>query len=112
MERPVPSERTKLRQLNKMHRYFLSDDRYAVVFAHRNGSLLPFNRHLRGNVIDMLTIAGDDVIQCTCECKLCTFVYAVDAAHTAALLEPVRAYGRARNRLLMVPFTTVYDYMG
>ncbi len=83
--------------------YFLEAG-YAVVFLHRQFSLLPYSRHYSHSTdcfLDFLREApgGGSVV--------------ATPAHQAKMLRVLRKYGAAkqRNRLLMLPFVTITDYL-
>lgn len=87
--------------------YFI-DNGYAVIFLHRQFSLAPYTRHYSHmtNILDMLTegpaLAGSPDPSVV-----------VDHEHAAKTLRVLRKYRHARdnNLLLLVPFTTVNQYL-
>lgn len=81
---------------------FLEAD-YAVIFLHREHSLLPYSRHYSHSVhcfLDYMSLSADGSV-------------AVSAAYQKQMSDVLQKYQRARqeNRLLMLPFTSVNDYL-
>ncbi|GAB7346065.1 hypothetical protein MBLNU457_4828t1 [Dothideomycetes sp. NU457] len=81
---------------------FLEAD-YAVIFLHREHSLLPYSRHYSHSVhcfLDYMSLSADGSV-------------AVSQAYQNQMSDVLRKYQRARheNRLLMLPFTSVNDYL-
>lgn len=83
--------------------YFLEND-YAVIFLHRQFSLLPYSRHYSHSTNCFLDFmveeeGGQNVT--------------VSAEYQEAMLSVLRKYRFAKdnNRLLLVPFTTVTSYL-
>ncbi|KAK7489472.1 hypothetical protein BaRGS_00019271 [Batillaria attramentaria] len=72
--------------------YFLDHD-YAVIFLHRQRSLLPFHRHIQHNILDCLTIMKDET--------------------ATSLLSILQRYhdAQSKQRLLPVSFTSLGDYL-
>ena len=84
--------------------YFLEAG-YAVIFLHRQFSLLPYSRHYSHSTdcfLDFLHEAGDG-----------TGSVVANPAHQAKMLRVLRKYNDAkrRNTLLMLPFVTITDYL-
>jgi len=81
---------------------FLEAD-YAVIFLHREHSLLPYSRHYSQSVhcfLDYMSLSADGSV-------------GVNEAYQNQMSDVLRKYQRARHegRLLMVPFTSVNDYL-
>uniref|UniRef100_A0A914W7S2 DNA/pantothenate metabolism flavoprotein C-terminal domain-containing protein n=1 Tax=Plectus sambesii TaxID=2011161 RepID=A0A914W7S2_9BILA len=79
---------------------------YAVVLLHRHSSLLPYNRRLRPhnapwNFIDLLNVDSNGSIT-------------VDSSRVPGVADMVEEYRKvkAENRLLLVEFITLHDYLG
>lgn len=89
--------------------YFI-DNGYAVIFLHRQFSLAPYTRHYSHmtNILDMLTegpvLPGSGSTDPS---------VVIDHEHSAMTLRILRKYRHARdkNLLLLVPFTTVNQYL-
>ncbi|XP_064462568.1 phosphopantothenate--cysteine ligase-like isoform X2 [Ornithodoros turicata] len=81
--------------------YFLKQG-YAVIFLHRSSSLKPFLRHFKDGLLEYLEITEGDVPQIKVQQK-----------DLPAVLPVVRAYQTTmrEGRLLLVPFTTLVDYL-
>ena len=84
--------------------YFLEAG-YAVIFLHRQFSLLPYSRHYSHSTdcfLDFLHEAADG-----------SGSVVANPAHQAKMLRVLRKYGDAkrRNTLLMLPFVTITDYL-
>lgn len=82
--------------------YFL-DQGYAVIFLHRQFSLLPYSRHYSHNVncfLDFMTESAEGSV-------------VVGQEYQDEMIEVLRKYTDARksNKLLLVPFVTVNDYL-
>lgn len=83
--------------------YFLSQG-YAVIFLHREFSLVPYARHYShattGSYLDFLEGDGEGGVRCKQDVR-------------AKMSEVLRAYRRARdeNMLLTIPFVTIGDYL-
>jgi len=85
--------------------YFLRQG-YAVIFLHRHDSLLPFNRRLRPqnatwNFIDLLKTDANGSIT-------------VDSSKLPGVAAMIEEYRKVQleNRLLLVDFITLHDYLG
>ncbi|XP_003742072.1 uncharacterized protein C4B3.18 isoform X2 [Galendromus occidentalis] len=78
--------------------YFL-DAGYAVIYMHRQNSLEPFSRSIKGNVLDLFN-AKNGTLEISN--KVRGLLGEQVSRHEAA---------RAQNRLLKVSFTTVADYL-
>jgi len=82
--------------------YFLEND-YAVIFLHRQFSLLPYSRHYSHSTncfLDFMTTGpGGDVV--------------VDDSYQAQMRAVLQRYEKAKreNALLLLPFTTVNEYL-
>ncbi|KAK7576522.1 hypothetical protein V9T40_012808 [Parthenolecanium corni] len=79
--------------------YFLENG-YAVVFLYRWKSLEPYSRHLQGSqILDSLDVIQGDVI--------------VKEESKSKLLQIITKYQKVENenRLLRVPFTSLFDYL-
>ena len=82
--------------------YFLENG-YAVIFLHRQFSLLPYSRHYSHSVncfLDYMTnSASGDVV--------------IDSEYQQQMADVLERYKRAKaeNTLLIMPFTTVNDYL-
>ncbi|RYP77866.1 hypothetical protein DL771_000963 [Monosporascus sp. 5C6A] len=89
--------------------YFLESG-YAVIFLHRQFSLLPYSRHYSHSTdcfLDFLREApseGEEGAQSR---------VVANPAHQAKMLRVLRKYNAAkqRNMLLMLPFVTITDYL-
>lgn len=82
--------------------YFLKAG-YAVIFLHRTNTLKPFTRHFKeGGLLDHLEVTGADGPGIK-----------VRNEAVPQVLPVLRAYQVARDagRLLMIPFTTLVDYL-
>jgi phosphopantothenate-cysteine ligase len=82
--------------------YFLEND-YAVIFLHRQFSLLPYSRHYSHSTncfLDFMTSnASGEVV--------------VDPSYQSQMSTVLKRYERAKreNALLLLPFTTVNEYL-
>ncbi|KAM0696385.1 hypothetical protein Q7P36_003631 [Cladosporium allicinum] len=82
--------------------YFLEND-YAVIFLHRQFSLLPYSRHYSHSTncfLDFMTSnASGEVV--------------VDSSYQSQMSAVLQRYERAKreNALLLLPFTTVNEYL-
>lgn len=81
--------------------YFLEAG-YAVIFLHRQFSLLPFSRHYSHNTrsfLDYMKEEGGRIV--------------VDGEHQDEMVRVFREYAaaKAENRLLILSFTTITDYL-
>ncbi|KAI9743468.1 MAG: hypothetical protein M1818_002780 [Claussenomyces sp. TS43310] len=82
--------------------YFLESG-YAVIFLHRQFSLLPYSRHYSHATdcfLDFLSEGPDGSV-------------IANAAHTEKMLAVLKKYNEAKskNLLLTLPFTTINDYL-
>ncbi|TGJ79446.1 hypothetical protein E0Z10_g9331 [Xylaria hypoxylon] len=82
--------------------YFLESG-YAVIFLHRQFSLLPYSRHYSHSTdcfLDFLHEAEDGSVE-------------ANPAHQQKMLRVLRKYNAAKrqNLLLMLPFVTITDYL-
>lgn len=82
--------------------YFLEAG-YAVIFLHREFSLTPFARHWshsKEGLLDLLSEGPNETVT-------------VDSKHQEKVLGVLRKYRNARekNMLLLIPFTTITDYL-
>lgn len=82
--------------------YFLEND-YAVIFLHRQFSLLPYSRHYSHSTncfLDFMTTSPTGEV-------------VVDASYQAQMLAVLQRYEKAKreNALLLLPFTTVNEYL-
>lgn len=81
--------------------YFLRHG-YAVVFLHRRGSLQPFSRHLpRDGLLDVLQLVDGEGACLRPE----------KAQSLLPVLREYTEYVKRRNRLLLVEFVSVHDYI-
>jgi len=82
--------------------YFLESG-YAVIFLHRQFSLLPYSRHYSHST--------DCFLDHLCEGENGSVV--VNPAHQQKMLRVLRKYNAAKdqNLLLMLPFVTITDYL-
>lgn len=82
--------------------YFLEAG-YAVIFLHRQYSLLPFSRHYSHNTRSFLDYMGEDAAGRV----------VVDQEHQEEMVRVFRRYRAAKeeNRLLILSFTTITDYL-
>ncbi|KAH6607164.1 hypothetical protein Trco_003477 [Trichoderma cornu-damae] len=82
--------------------YFLSAG-YAVIFLHRQFSLLPYSRHYSHSTDCLLDFLSEDA----------DGRVAVRRDDSARILEVLRQYQSARrnNMLLLLPFVTIGDYL-
>lgn len=83
--------------------YFL-ENRYAVIFLHREFSLLPYSRHFShttNSLLDHLVLSNDGS------------KVEVDDVLQRDLAETLKKYQQVKreNMLLLVPFTTVHQYL-
>ena len=79
------------------------DANYAVIFVHREHSLLPYSRHFSHSVdgiLDVLTEGNDGKIE-------------AEAQYQEKLGDQLRRYQAAKrnNQLLLIPYTTITDYL-
>lgn len=81
--------------------YFLRHG-YAVVFLHRQFSLLPFSRHYSHNTRSFLDFMREDDGRVV-----------VDAQHQADMLDVLRQYTRVKRdgRLLILSFVSITEYL-
>lgn len=85
--------------------YFLDNDKYSVIFLHREFSLLPYSRHFshhtNTSLLDHLNFneVGDKI--------------EVDDLLQNELFKVLKKYQQIKkqNRLLLIPFTTVHQYL-
>ncbi|MCJ1293591.1 hypothetical protein MMC34_005146 [Xylographa carneopallida] len=82
--------------------YFLEAG-YAVIFLHRQFSLLPYSRHYSHSTncfLDYMAIGADGSV-------------VVDATYQRTMQSVLRKYSNAKknNLLLLLPFTTITDYL-
>jgi phosphopantothenate-cysteine ligase len=82
--------------------YFLEND-YAVIFLHRQFSLLPYSRHYSHSTncfLDFMTTSSTGEV-------------VVDDSYQAQMSAVLQRYERAKreNALLLLPFTTVNEYL-
>ncbi|RYP89712.1 hypothetical protein DL770_004153 [Monosporascus sp. CRB-9-2] len=89
--------------------YFLESG-YAVIFLHRQFSLLPYSRHYSHSTdcfLDFLREAPSE------EGEGAQSRVVANPAHQAKMLRVLRKYNAAkkRNMLLMLPFVTITDYL-
>jgi phosphopantothenate-cysteine ligase len=82
--------------------YFLEND-YAVIFLHRQFSLLPYSRHYSHSTncfLDFMTTSSSGEV-------------VVDDSYQAQMSAVLQRYERAKreNALLLLPFTTVNEYL-
>ncbi|PVD35953.1 hypothetical protein C0Q70_02922 [Pomacea canaliculata] len=82
--------------------YFL-DHGYAVIFLHRQRSLLPFHRHLQHNMLDCLALQSPETN---------SHIY-VNQESTVKLLPILQRYSECQKnrRLCLVSFTSLGDYL-
>lgn len=79
--------------------YFLKSG-YAVIFLHREYSLLPFSRHYSHTTncfLDYMTITNDKI--------------EIDSTYSKEMLQTLKEYTSSKSRLLLLPFTTVNQYL-
>jgi phosphopantothenate-cysteine ligase len=83
--------------------YFLSQD-YAVIFLHRQFSLLPYSRHYSHTVNCFL----DFMVESDTGCGV-----VVDEQYQDGMMQALRRYAevKVKGTLLSIPFTTVNDYL-
>lgn len=79
------------------------DANYAVIFVHREHSLLPYSRHFShtaDGLLDFLTEGKDGQIE-------------VEEQYQESLRDQLRRYRAAKrnNRLLLIPYTTIIEYL-
>ncbi|KAK7188590.1 hypothetical protein DPSP01_005548 [Paraphaeosphaeria sporulosa] len=81
--------------------YFLSQG-YAVIFLHRQFSLLPYSRHYSHNTRSFLDFMREDNGRVT-----------VDEQHQADMLDVLRQYTQVKRdgRLLILSFVTITEYL-
>lgn len=82
--------------------YFLESD-YAVIFLHRQFSLLPYSRHYSHSTncfLDFMTTSPSGEV-------------VVDSSYQAQMSAVLQRYEKAKreNALLLLPFTTVNEYL-
>ena len=82
--------------------YFLEAG-YAVIFLHRQFSLLPYSRHYSHSTncfLDFMTEGSDENV-------------IVDADYQGKMLEVLRKYNKAKrdNQLLLLPYTSITEYL-
>lgn len=82
--------------------YFLEND-YAVIFLHRQFSLLPYSRHYSHSTncfLDFMTTSPSGEV-------------VVDSSYQAQMSAVLQRYEKAKreNALLLLPFTTVNEYL-
>lgn len=82
--------------------YFLEND-YAVIFLHRQFSLLPYSRHYSHSTncfLDFMTSSPSGEV-------------VVDSSYQSQMSAVLQRYERAKreNALLLLPFTTVNEYL-
>lgn len=82
--------------------YFLEND-YAVIFLHRQFSLLPYSRHYSHSTncfLDFMTTSSSGEV-------------VVDNSYQAQMSAVLQRYEKAKreNALLLLPFTTVNEYL-
>ncbi|RYP45120.1 hypothetical protein DL768_008478 [Monosporascus sp. mg162] len=89
--------------------YFLESG-YAVIFLHRQFSLLPYSRHYSHSTDCFLDFLREDPSE---EEEGAQSRVVANPAHQAKMLRVLRKYNAAkqRNMLLMLPFVTITDYL-
>ncbi|KAK7537314.1 phosphopantothenate-cysteine ligase [Phyllosticta citribraziliensis] len=83
--------------------YFLSQG-YAVIYLHRQFSLLPYSRHYSHDKRSFLDFMAEDPA---------TGTVVVDAVHQAKMLRVLRQYSEVKraNTLLILSFVSITDYL-
>ncbi|KAK8154916.1 phosphopantothenate-cysteine ligase [Phyllosticta citrichinensis] len=83
--------------------YFLSQG-YAVIYLHRQFSLLPYSRHYSHDKRSFLDFMAEDAA---------TGTVVVDAVHQAKMLRVLRQYADVKraNTLLILSFVSITDYL-
>ncbi|KAF2147394.1 uncharacterized protein K452DRAFT_293823 [Aplosporella prunicola CBS 121167] len=82
--------------------YFLANG-YAVIYLHRQFSLLPYSRHYSHNTRSFLDFMSEDG----------TGRVVVDSPHQAKMVKVLREYAEVKrqNSLLILSFVTITDYL-
>lgn len=80
--------------------YFLKEG-YAVIFLHRSNSLKPFSRHFKEDgILEYLVVSKEEHP-----------AIKVREEDVPKVLPTLEAYGKSAGQLLLVPFTTLVDYL-
>lgn len=83
-----------------LFRYFLKEG-YAVIFLHRSNSLKPFSRHFKEDgILEYLVVSKEEHP-----------AIKVREEDVPKVLPTLEAYGKSAGQLLLVPFTTLVDYL-
>lgn len=98
--------------------YFLEQG-YAVIFLHRQYSLLPYSRHYSHStncfldfmdVDDSSTSSTENGTTTTSQKETTIKVHALYAPHMTTVLQKYRL-AKTENRLLLIPFVTITEYL-